>query len=114
MTDLVEVIQLKPCPFCGGRADIVDNRKWHDDDECWMAACPFCGGNVCCDTEAEAITAWNTRSVLEDEVVLEALEGLADVLEHDCECPPCIGSMAPAEHYLGLARAVLAKVGGQP
>lgn len=37
----------------------------------------------------------------------EALEGLADVVERDCGVSPCAASMAPAEHYLGLARAAL-------
>jgi hypothetical protein len=35
------------------------------------------------------------------------ISGLADVLEQDCGCPPCEGSMAPGEHYLGMARRVL-------
>lgn len=37
----------------------------------------------------------------------EALEGLADVIEYDGGVDPCVASMAPAEHYLGLAREAL-------
>jgi hypothetical protein len=58
--------------------------------------------NALVDEAADTITA-----------LVEALEGLADVIEHDCDCPPCIGSMAPGEHYLGLARAAIAKATGQ-
>lgn len=51
------------------------------------------------------------KSIAQAEIapLVEALEGLADVVELDCEVPPCIGSMAPGEHYLGLARAAIAK-----
>ena len=55
---------LKPCPFCGGEADIrqVDNGKWH-------ISTLRCGNgdtshhaHVIADTKAEAIAAWNTRA----------------------------------------------------
>lgn len=38
------------------------------------------------------------RSVLSD---------LAEILEHDCGCPPCEGSDAPAEHALGVLQRLL-------
>ena len=41
--------------------------------------------------------------------LLAALKHLAEILEVDGGCPPCIGSMAPAEHHLGLAKAAIAK-----
>jgi hypothetical protein len=44
----------------------------------------------------------------------EALSHLADILEHECECPPCVGSDAPAEHWLGTARAALTLASGAP
>lgn len=40
---------------------------------------------------------------------LEALRELADSLEIDCQCPPCEGSDAPAEHWLGVARRILSQ-----
>ncbi len=43
--------------------------------------------------------------------LIELLSGMSDILEHDCDCPPCIGSMAPAEDLLGRARALLTKLG---
>ena len=52
--------ELKPCPFCGGEADVIDY-----DDECWVAHQCANGTSVeinSYDTEAEAIAAWNSRA----------------------------------------------------
>ena len=52
--------KLKPCPFCGGKADL----HWHWSD-CWGTICLSCcieGPIPKQDTEAEAITAWNQRA----------------------------------------------------
>ena len=56
--------ELKPCPFCGGEAEIITYRM-ADNDE-------FCINEIYCDScrmsmmqpevsEAEAAAAWNTR-----------------------------------------------------
>ena len=48
--------ELKPCPFCGGEAETWDGAgPWH-------VVCTECGtiGSPCL-SEAEAITAWNSR-----------------------------------------------------
>ncbi len=44
----------------------------------------------------------------------EALGNLAAIMEHDCGCPPCEGSDAPAEHWLGVALRLLGPDYGQP
>ncbi|QCG93902.1 hypothetical protein E6C67_08100 [Azospirillum sp. TSA2s] len=46
-------------------------------------------------------------SLERERVMREALTGLADVVQRDCGVEPCAASMAPAERYLGLARAAL-------
>lgn len=48
------MIELKPCPFCGGNAYIGNGRTW--------VRCVECGAETgCYDTEEEAIEAWNRR-----------------------------------------------------
>ena len=50
--------ELKPCPFCGGEAEIVG-----DDYMEWIAECvECCASSMTYATEAEAVEAWNTRA----------------------------------------------------
>ena len=61
--------ELKPCPFCGGKAFVVERMTGVVDVGCEN---PICFGWCChekdCDcrdgfaTKEEAIIAWNTRS----------------------------------------------------
>ena len=51
--------ELKPCPFCGGEAEIT---KWHEG---YFVECKahHCGGTIgAYKTEEETIEAWNTRA----------------------------------------------------
>ena len=48
--------ELKPCPFCGGEAKLSSNGK-----EVVCLGCEALG--PFCDTEAEAIEAWNRRAL---------------------------------------------------
>lgn len=58
------MIDLKPCPFCGGKASVIDH---HNDDGSVSVGCAddtclgFSGLGWLYKTEAEAIKAWNTR-----------------------------------------------------
>ena len=82
--------ELKPCPFCGGEAET------YETFDGWIAACSFEQSEL--DgrthkaqaygaTEAEAITAWNTRA--EYEIGYEDAQILLDELGivrcRDCE-----------------------------
>lgn len=57
--------ELKPCPFCGGVANVIDH---HNDDGSVSVGCNndsclgFSGLGWLYGTEAEAIEAWNTRA----------------------------------------------------
>lgn len=55
--------ELKPCPFCGGRANIYENKI--DFAPKWSVGCGDCPANldVCEDEKADAARCWNTRSV---------------------------------------------------
>lgn len=52
--------ELKPCPFCGGKAElyaskVADGLRWVTCTECYAS------GEPCDDTES-AIRAWNRRA----------------------------------------------------
>lgn len=52
--------KLKPCPFCGGKAELLIVPS--DPSSKWVVVCK----NKCCnqfphDSEEEAVEAWNNR-----------------------------------------------------
>ena len=54
---------LLPCPFCGGEAKVFHYSS-AIRDEVWRVVCdrPFCAQGPDGYTEAEAVSAWNTRA----------------------------------------------------
>lgn len=64
--------ELKPCPFCGGEADIVDIPSHRDHSmelivTCVADGCLYECATPAFTTEAEAIAAWNRRAADERE-----------------------------------------------
>lgn len=53
--------ELKPCPFCGGEADIGENF-----DGQWGVFCETCRAVVWGYTKKASIAAWNRRAGEED------------------------------------------------
>ena len=53
--------ELKPCPFCGGKAYITPNTG--DPEEAHEVDCYDCGGYVWGDTKEAAIRNWNMRQI---------------------------------------------------
>lgn len=54
--------KLKPCPFCGGKAEMLIN-KYNDLRKEYLVACTKCDGMVerWRETEEEATEQWNRR-----------------------------------------------------
>lgn len=59
--------ELKPCPFCGGKARIVDNGETQNskyyfvDVICENMVCRGCSSCLESKTKQQAIAAWNMR-----------------------------------------------------
>lgn len=60
--------ELKPCPFCGGEAELFEIYHYNDSLTLFQAGCEACGIHFrgCRDTKAEArqvaIEKWNRRA----------------------------------------------------
>lgn len=89
--------ELLPCPFCGGRPEVVMTHRDH-----WIVQCLDCGiqqdDPSLNDSGAGAIVAWNSRAPSPVNVaLLEALQGFLDRHQNEadgagskeCECFEC-------------------------
>ena len=57
----MSMTELKPCPFCGGKARIMLEDE-HLPDECFHNIyCTSCGAQFWVKSKTEAITVWNRR-----------------------------------------------------
>lgn len=59
----MEMTQLKPCPFCGGKAEMLIS-EYEDSRKEYLVACTECDGMVerWRKTEEEAAEQWNRRA----------------------------------------------------
>ena len=55
-------IKLKPCPFCGGKAEIIKTYS-----TIWVKCLDCHASTTCRPTEAEAAKIWNRRAGEQDE-----------------------------------------------
>ena len=62
MSSVLE-IELKPCPFCGEKANIeINDTFFMGLEPKYMAMCTWCSGNSgWYETDEEATEAWNRR-----------------------------------------------------
>lgn len=67
----MNAVNLKPCPFCGGKADF-DERQCNDEFaycvECVTPDCDCFVRTVWCATKEEAAEMWNRRTGVKDDV----------------------------------------------
>lgn len=77
---------LEPCPFCGGD-ELSHGVEMRYPDDIAHVQCHDCDAFVTAPTEAEAITAWNTRpqTLLERELVESLKEARAALHFHYVE-----------------------------
>ena len=75
---------LKPCPFCGGTANIAKGQI-----EFW-AYCPHCGVQTeLYETEKEVAKAWNTRKIEEAQAAeIVRLRGNIEAIKKIVDKPP--------------------------
>ena len=87
---MVEV-SLKPCPFCTMPALRVSCNRLIEDVKWWMVECQNCGtdGPHSTVSEAEAITAWNTRA--SEAHTLRVAEAVRDACAKDIDHSRGIG-----------------------
>ena len=55
------MIELKPCPFCGGKARIMLEEEDLPDTSFHNVYCTVCGAQFWVKSKSEAIEAWNRR-----------------------------------------------------
>ena len=60
-------VVLKPCPFCGGEADVIEH-LFHGLDSLYGLQCKKCKAKTYLfyESEEKAIEAWNRRTGEED------------------------------------------------
>ena len=62
------LIDLKPCPFCGGQANVIEHR-FHGLDSSYGLQCKKCKAETYqfYESEEKAIKAWNRRAGEEEQ-----------------------------------------------
>ena len=60
--------ELKPCPFCGGKAELYESEAYNLKTETkeknirWFVMCEQCTALTCGALKKKAIEAWNRRA----------------------------------------------------
>lgn len=90
--------ELKPCPFCGGEAEILTAESMRGGYLFGIMCNDCCSRGDVYETEAEAIAAWNTRYHSEfEETVIKAWKEIQNYTERTCEAVERDGVMRCSE-----------------
>ena len=59
----VEMEELKPCPFCGGKADFEEIERCYSDIS-WTVMCTQCGASIGVHSvdKIDVVETWNRRA----------------------------------------------------
>ena len=89
------MIELKPCPFCGGNDIQIDEMEsfWDKNETIWRVLCINCIAETAGDTKEQAIAAWNRRSdavpVVRGEWIYAIEKGLCYDYHVTAKCSEC-------------------------
>lgn len=89
--------EIKPCPFCGGEAEVIESDH-SGTFFCWCDSCETRGNYY--DTGAEAIEAWNKRTVL---TCTKETAGEGET--HWYRCSNCKHAIDPGAYFCSLCGA---------
>lgn len=90
--------ELKPCPFCGGEAELYASPAKDGWNYVFCKKCQTAGDNY--DTEAEAIEAWNTRHERTTRIV-QSTKGipLGESIVYSLACETCGCGISTKDSY---------------
>ncbi|MCK5610278.1 Lar family restriction alleviation protein [Candidatus Pacearchaeota archaeon] len=106
--------KLKPCPFCGGEAELSPFGFGPVNEPSVLSGMMACCKNEKCsctimgDTEAEAIAAWNHRPA-PDTDLLEACKMALECDEHPDTCKGCSYFSCGPDGLQGALKAAITK-----
>ena len=100
--------ELKPCPFCGGEAEVWNHHYEEKDITLWLVRCkerPYEAERACYasdsfisfDTKEEAIEAWNTRAERTCKNVYDEMK--MGACDNGFECSECGEKVEDCEGY---------------
>ena len=80
--------ELKPCPFCGGEAEVLSSIRLNE--QTFFAWCDNCESRgYYYNTEADAVEAWNTRSERTCRIEVHGLERDRQISTVSYTCSEC-------------------------
>lgn len=86
---MIDKVDLKNCPFCGGEAEMVVYNNYNNYNHDYAVHCTKCGATVPIwrETEEEATRQWNKRFDVTDKIELRSCPfcGGEAVIEHNSE-----------------------------